>query len=47
MTTCHRVIIISWDGAGNFVRNAHTPNLDRLFEAGAYTLEAQTASPTI
>ncbi|CAN7254177.1 alkaline phosphatase family protein [Paenibacillus sp. LjRoot56] len=47
MSTYNRVIIIGWDGAGNFVRDAHTPNLDRLFEAGAFTLEAQTASPTI
>lgn len=47
MSTCNRVIIIGWDGAGNFVRDAHTPNLDRLFESGASTLEAQTATPTI
>ncbi|KRF07239.1 nucleotide pyrophosphatase [Paenibacillus sp. Soil766] len=47
MSTCNRVIIIGWDGAGNFVRDAHTPNLDRLFQQGASTLEAQTASPTI
>lgn len=47
MTICNRVIIIGWDGAGDFVRGAHTPNLDRLFASGASTLEAQTASPTI
>ncbi|OCT11359.1 nucleotide pyrophosphatase [Paenibacillus pectinilyticus] len=47
MNTCQRVIIIGWDGAGTFVRDAHTPNLDRLFATGAHTLEAQTASPTI
>lgn len=47
MTISNRVIIIGWDGAGDFVRDAHTPNLDRLFLTGASTLEAQTASPTI
>jgi predicted AlkP superfamily pyrophosphatase or phosphodiesterase len=42
-----RVFIIGWDGAGNFVRAAHTPNLDRLIEMGMFGFEAQTVSPTI
>lgn len=28
MTLVQRVFIIGWDGAGNFVQAAHTPNLD-------------------
>ncbi|MCZ8516869.1 alkaline phosphatase family protein [Paenibacillus filicis] len=47
METINRVIIIGWDGAGNFVKDANTPNLDRLVYSGAFTLDAQTASPTI
>lgn len=42
-----RVFIIGWDGAGNFVKDAHTPNLDRLIRAGTFTFDAQTVSPTI
>ncbi|WP_169082363.1 alkaline phosphatase family protein [Paenibacillus sp. PL91] len=47
MGKINRVFIIGWDGAGNFVRDAHTPNLDRLVERGMISLEAQTVSPTI
>ncbi|WP_127484187.1 alkaline phosphatase family protein [Paenibacillus ehimensis] len=42
-----RVIIIGWDGAGNFVTSANTPNLDRLVRMGTFDFQAQTASPTI
>ncbi|TVY11766.1 alkaline phosphatase family protein [Paenibacillus cremeus] len=47
MNQCNRVFIIGWDGAGNFVRGAHTPVLDRLIQRGAIAFDAQTASPTI
>lgn len=43
----NRVIVIGWDGAGNFVRDARTPNLDRLAAGGACTFEAQSVMPTI
>ncbi|CAM4122236.1 alkaline phosphatase family protein [Paenibacillus alkaliterrae] len=42
-----RVFIIGWDGAGNFVKAAHTPNLDRLIRMGTFGFDAQTVSPTI
>ncbi|MEF3311688.1 alkaline phosphatase family protein [Paenibacillus sp. GYB004] len=42
-----RVIVIGWDGAGNFVREARTPNLDRLIARGSCTYEAQAVMPTI
>ncbi|RAP74197.1 alkaline phosphatase family protein [Paenibacillus montanisoli] len=47
MAAVSRVIIIGWDGAGNFVQAAHTPHLDRLIQRGAIAFDAQTASPTI
>jgi len=42
-----RVIVIGWDGAGIFVKDANTPNLDRYVAKGTFTFEAQTESPTI
>lgn len=42
-----RVFIIGWDGAGNFVKAAHTPHLDRLIRRGTFSFDAQTVSPTI
>lgn len=42
-----RVIVIGWDGAGNFVQHTSTPNLDQWVKRGASTLQAQTVSPTI
>ncbi|MCM3269517.1 alkaline phosphatase family protein [Paenibacillus elgii] len=42
-----RVVIIGWDGAGNFVTSANTPNLDRLVRMGTFDFNAQTAMPTI
>ncbi|QJD85549.1 alkaline phosphatase family protein [Cohnella herbarum] len=42
-----RVFILGMDGAGNFVQQAHTPHLDRWFNRGAYTYEAQAELPTI
>ncbi|TMV47421.1 nucleotide pyrophosphatase [Paenibacillus mesophilus] len=47
MNHIERVFIIGWDGAGTFVRNADTPNLDRLMRDGASGFDVQTASPTI
>ncbi|WP_308636898.1 alkaline phosphatase family protein [Paenibacillus silvisoli] len=47
MAAIQRVIIIGWDGAGNFVQAAHTPYLDRIIARGAIAYDAQTASPTI
>ncbi|WP_053375094.1 alkaline phosphatase family protein [Paenibacillus sp. FJAT-27812] len=47
MGKIERVFIIGWDGAGNFVRAAHTPNLDRLISSGTFAFNAQTVSPTI
>ncbi|TBL78605.1 alkaline phosphatase family protein [Paenibacillus thalictri] len=42
-----RVVIIGVDGAGNYVTQAHTPQLDALFASSAHTFEAQTVFPTI
>lgn len=47
MKNISRVFIIGWDGAGNFVKSANTPNLDKLMERGTFGFEAQTVSPTI
>ncbi|MBP3966958.1 alkaline phosphatase family protein [Paenibacillus lignilyticus] len=47
MGVIKRVVIIGWDGAGNFVQAASTPHLDRLISRGAVSFDAQTASPTI
>ncbi|MFD2331021.1 alkaline phosphatase family protein [Cohnella sp. GCM10020058] len=47
MEKINRVLIIGWDGAGTFVQDAHTPNLDRYVSKGTFTFEAQTESPTI
>lgn len=47
MAIIEHIVIIGWDGAGNFVQAAHTPNLDRLAAAGAFDFQAQTELPTI
>jgi hypothetical protein len=46
-TAISRVIIIGWDGAGNFVQSARTPNLDRFVRSGTFGFHAQTVMPTI
>lgn len=47
MSLAKSVFIIGWDGAGNFVKDAVTPNLDRLAKRGTISLNAQTVWPTI
>lgn len=42
-----RVVIIGVDGMGAFVKQADTPNIDRIFAKGAATYTAQTAFPSI
>ncbi|MCQ2462358.1 MAG: alkaline phosphatase family protein [Clostridia bacterium] len=42
-----RVYLIGVDGAGNFFKNAETPNIDRIFADGAYNHNVLTAYPTI
>ncbi len=42
-----RVIIIGADGCGAFFKQADTPNMDRIFAAGAATYNAVTSYPSI
>lgn len=42
-----RVYIIGVDGAGRFFTKTDTPNIDRIFENGAYNHNTVTAYPTI
>jgi len=41
------VIVIGIDGAGAFIRDADTPNFDRIFENGSVTYRALASNPTI
>ena len=41
------VIVLGIDGAGAFVRDAVTPNFDRIFENGAVTYDALASNPSI
>ena len=41
------VVIIGVDGMGAFVKDADTPNIDRIFGEGATTYSATTAFPSI
>ena len=42
-----RVVVVGVDGAGAFFKDAHTPNIDKIFENGAVTYNAVTATPSI
>lgn len=41
------IIVVGIDGAGSFIRDADTPNFDRIFENGAITYGALSSRPTI
>ena len=41
------VVILGVDGGGAFFEQADTPNLDRIFENGSVTYEAQCMYPSI
>lgn len=41
------VIVIGIDGAGAFIKDAYTPNFDKIFEHGAKTFDALASNPTI
>jgi len=41
------VVIYGMDGGGAFVKFANTPNIDRIFEKGAYTFRAYASNPSI
>lgn len=47
MQLCKRAIILGLDGAGNGVKDAITPNIDKLFSKGASTYSAKTSYPSI
>lgn len=41
------VIVVGIDGASAFIKDAHTPNFDKIFENGAKTFAALASNPTI
>lgn len=46
MKRYEHVIVVGIDGAGSFIRNADTPNFDRIFEGGAVTYRALASNPS-
>ena len=47
MYTYKRVALIGVDGAGNFFRQASTPNIDRIFADGSVAYDVYTSIPSI
>ena len=45
--TFSHIIVLGVDGAGSFIKEADTPNFDRIFEEGAVTYGALSSHPTI
>ena len=43
----HHVIVVGIDGAGSFIKDAHTPNFDRIFANGAVIYDALASRPSI
>ena len=41
------VVVIGVDGAGSWIKDAHTPNFDEIFANGAVTYSALSSKPTI
>lgn len=41
------VIVVGIDGAGSFIKDADTPNFDRIFKYGAVTYDALASNPSI
>ena len=41
------VIVVGIDGAGSFIKDADTPNFDRIFKKGAVTYNALASRPSI
>jgi hypothetical protein len=42
-----RVFFIGIDGVGNYIKEANTPNIDKILYGGSYSYEAATVVPTI
>lgn len=47
MAAYKRAALIGVDGAGNFFRNADTPNIERIFAHGSIAYDVYTSSPSI
>ena len=47
MKRYEHVIVVGIDGAGAFIKDADTPNFDRIFGNGAVTYSALASNPTI